>query len=68
MGQETGEFAVWAPRDIAAPFVYRNAIVSRRRLREGSHRNAPHANEEAQMTVKPLYRRVLLKASGEALM
>jgi uridylate kinase len=40
-----------APRDIAAPFVYRN-----RALQSGVH------------MAKPAYRRVLLKASGEALM
>jgi len=40
-----------------------------RRLREGGRPRRNHMqNDEDQMTVKPLYRRVLLKASGEALM
>src|SRR5690606_12110672 len=42
-----------APRDIAVPFVYRNSHVP--------------AHEGAIMT-SPIYRRVVLKASGEALM
>src|SRR5690606_17998404 len=43
-----------APRDIAAPFVYR------------LHRATPERG--SSMTSSPAYRRVLLKASGEALM
>ena len=56
-----------ASRDIAVPFVYRRP---RARFPTVAGRRSPTSRTRRglTMTAKPLYRRVLLKASGEALM
>ncbi len=57
-----------APRDIAAPFVYRNQRTTGTGRRGARFAAGSRNSNEKPMTSKPLYRRVLLKASGEALM